>query len=74
MALQEERLKAGFSQKTLADASGVKKRLIQVYEIGQRDVNQASLDTLCKLAIAMGCKISDIITDKEVIEMLKKCT
>ena len=74
MALQEERLKAGFSQKTLADASGVKKRLIQVYEIGQRDVNQASLDTLCKLAIAMGCKISDIITDEEVIEMLKKCT
>lgn len=74
MALQEERLKAGFSQKTLADASGVKKRLIQVYEIGQRDVNQASLDTLCKLAIAIGCKISDIITDKEVIEMLKKCT
>lgn len=73
MGLQEERVKAGFSQGQLAKASGVNKGMIQKYEIGYRDINGASIETLCKLATTIGCRISDIITDENVKKMLKEC-
>lgn len=73
MGLQEERIKAGFSQAKLAAVSGVNKGMIQKYEIGYRDINGASIETLCKLAVAMGCRISDIITNENVKKMLKEC-
>lgn len=74
MGLQEERVKAGFTQASLAAAAGVNIRNIQQYEIGKRDVNGASLETLCKLATTIGCRISDIITDENIKSMLKDCT
>jgi transcriptional regulator with XRE-family HTH domain len=72
MALKEMRKKAGLSQSELAAVSGVKLRAIQVYEIGQRDINGAKLDTLCKLALALNCKVYDIITDEQLKVKLKK--
>ena len=74
MSLQEQRQKAGFSQQGLADAAQVSSWVIKKYEIGQRDINGASLETLCKLSIALGCKISDIITDDSIKKMLEECT
>ena len=74
MSLQEQRQKAGFSQQGLADAAHVSSWVIKKYEIGQRDINGASLETLCKLSIALGCKISDIITDDGIKKMLEECT
>lgn len=74
LPLQEQRLKAGFSQGKLAEASGVPKSIIQKYEIGYRDINGASLETLCKLATTIGCRISDIITDENIKKMLKECS
>ncbi len=74
MALQEQRKKAGFSQSELAAASGVNLRMIQHYERGYRDINSARLETLCNLAIAMHCKVHDIITDENLKIKLKKST
>lgn len=72
MTLQEQRKKAGLSQSELAAISSVKLRAIQTYEIGNRDINNARLDTLCKLALAMNCTLYDILTDDQLKIKLKK--
>ena len=71
-SLKEERLKAGLSQGKLAVASGVRANMIQKYEIGYRSIDGASLDTLCKLAIACGCTIPDILESEELKLLVKK--
>ena len=74
MSLQSERMKAGFSQRSLADASGVNIRNIQQYEIGARNINGSSLETLCKLASAIGCTLYDLLESEELKELLKQVT
>ena len=69
--LQEMRKKRGYSQSELAAASGVKVRTLQAYESGLSNINQANLTTLCNLAIALDCRITDILTDKELIAKVK---
>lgn len=69
--LQEMRKKRGYSQSELAAASGVKVRTLQAYESGLNNINQANLTTLCNLAIALDCRITDILTDKELIAKVK---
>lgn len=70
--LREVRKKADLSQSQLAEKSGINVRIIQYYEQGSRDINGAKLATLVDLAEALNCKLSDVITDKQVISKLKK--
>ena len=70
--LQKMRLKKGYSQSDLAEASGVTKRAIQGYEQGTRAIEGARLDTLCSLCVALECKIEDILEDGETIKCYKK--
>lgn len=72
MALQDMRKKAKLSQSELAALSGVKLRTIQKYENGQRNIDNAKLDTLCALALACNCKIYDLINDDQLKVKLKK--
>lgn len=71
-ALQKMRLKAGLSQSELAAVSGIKTGVIQKYEIGYRNIDGASLDTLCKLSYALNCKIYDILEDEQLKIKLRK--
>lgn len=71
MSLQEKRKEKGLSQSQLAKKAGVKFRMLQHYEQGSKDINGAKLNTLLNLAIALECKISDIVTDPELIEKIK---
>lgn len=66
--LKIARVKKGLSQQGLADAAGVKKRLIQSYEQGERNINHGQLDTLCAFCLALDCKIGDILEDADLIE------
>lgn len=59
--LKETRVSKGLSQSELADRSGVSLRTIQGYEIGQRDINKASGETLYKLSKALGCLMEDLL-------------
>lgn len=64
--MYKSRLKAmreikGLSQSELSTKSGVTLRNIQAYEIGYRDINKASVESVLKLAEALGCDITDII-------------
>lgn len=71
MTLRERRVKKGYSQNDLAVASGVSKRAIQCYEQEIRDINGAHIKSLCDLAIALDCKISDLLTDEKLKKRYK---
>lgn len=59
--LQTVRKAAGFSQKELAEKSGVAIRMIQQYEQRAKDINKASASNLFALARALGCKAEDLM-------------
>lgn len=71
--LKYHRVKNGLSQSQLAEKAGVKVRAIQVYEAGSRDIDKAQLLTLCQLAKALNCQISDILESPELIELFNEC-
>lgn len=59
--LQKIRKARGFTQKQLSDASGVTKRMIQLYEQRQNDINKAQVNVVLNLAKALGCSIEDLL-------------
>lgn len=69
--LQTIRVSKGLSQGQLAKLSGVTVRTIQHYERGVRDIDGAKLETICKLCLALDCKIEDILENEETIKKLR---
>ena len=54
-ALTRMRIAGGFSQKELAECSGVNVRIIQSYKQRVRDINKAQLSTVVNLSQALDC-------------------
>ena len=59
--LQILRRSTGYSQKKLAEKSGVTLRMIQQYEQRAKDINKASAINLAALAQTLGCKVEDLL-------------
>lgn len=59
--LQQLRKQAGFTQKQLAEFSGVNLRTLQEYEIGSKDINRASGETINSLAKILCCNFYDVM-------------
>lgn len=70
--LQRLRQQAGFSQSQMAKATGVNQRVYQYYEQGVKDISKAQLSTLLKICNTLGCRLSEIVTDPETVELLKQ--
>ena len=51
----------GFTQQELSDASGVKVRMIQLYEQRRNNINEASMASVISLAKALGCQPADLM-------------
>ena len=68
--LQRLRKEAGLSQSQLAKKAGIRVQVLQQYEQGVRDLNGAKLATLLKLCNALECRLADIVTDEETLELL----
>lgn len=51
----------GYSQRMLADKSGVALRMIQQYEQRAKDINKATGTNLLALAKTLGCKMEDLL-------------
>ena len=62
---------AGLSQSQLANKAGIRVQVLQQYEQGVRDLSGAKLATLLKLCNALECRLADIVTDEETLELLK---
>lgn len=59
--LQRQRKKYGYSQRELAEKTGVNIRTLQQYELGTKDISKASAGAVLALANALGCNIEDIM-------------
>ena len=59
--LQRMRRIVGYSQRLLAEKSGVSLRMIQQYEQGARDINKATGTNLLALARTLGCRMEDLM-------------
>lgn len=55
------RVAKGYSQKQLAELSGVSLRAIQTYEQRQKDINKAQSDSLHRLAKTLECNMEDLL-------------
>ena len=64
--LKAIRTNKGYSQSELAEISSVNIRMIQHYEQGYKDINNAKLDTLLSLSIALECGVSDLLTSEDL--------
>lgn len=77
VSYKNERLKtlrtaAGLSQSQLARETGLNVRTLQHYEQGTKDLNAARLSTILKLCAALHCRLRDIITEPETLELLEQ--
>lgn len=72
--LKEQRQNSKMTQAELAAVSGIKLRSIQHYESGARKLDGANLDTLCTLALALGCQLQELIEDDVLRIKLNKTT
>ncbi len=72
MKLQEERKRAKLSQSQLSKMSGVDLSTLKKYERGARSIDNAKLKILLALAIALDCRLEDIVDDEETVEMLRR--
>lgn len=70
--LKELREKSGLSQSQLAKLSGVNVRVLQNYEQGARNLNGAKLNTLLLFCKALNCKLHDLVTDPQTLELLSE--
>lgn len=70
--LRAVRVRRGLSQAELSEASGVPKKTIQLYEQEPYKIDGTKLRTLCGLCEALGCSITDIIDDEELVERFNK--
>ncbi len=60
--IKEARLKAGLKQEELAMKSGVKLSTLQKLERGASSVNGATVETILRLAHALGVTVEDLAT------------
>ena len=74
--LQRIRKERGLSQRELAELSGVSLRMIQKYEIGEKDINHAQAITVLKLSTALIIPMETIMEDitDDWLTVFKKIT
>ncbi len=66
--LQVQRKICGFSQRELAEKSGVNLRTLQQYELKTKDLSKASASSILALSKVLGCGIEDLL-ELELIDV-----
>ena len=70
--LKEMRTARGLSQSQLAEKAGIKVRMCQNYEQNVAPFDRAHMDTILKICLALECKMEDVLTDPNLLELLKR--
>lgn len=70
--LKEIRQARGLSQSKLAEKTGLNVRTLQHYEQGSKIFDHARLDTILKCAIALNCKIDDLIDNSDYLALIQE--
>ena len=66
--LQAQRKTCGYSQRELAEKSGVNLRTLQQYELGTKEIGKASVRAVASLANALGCRVEDLLETVAISE------
>ena len=72
MSLRTFRKKEKLTKTQLSDLTSISMRTIDDYETGKRDINGAKIKTLLKLCKALSCRLEDILTAEETLELLQE--
>lgn len=59
--IQAQRKLCGYSQKELAEKSGVNLRTLQQYELKSKNIGKASAQAVLSLANVLGCRVEDLM-------------
>lgn len=70
--LKELRIAAGMSQSALAEAAEVNVKVLQHYEQGTKNFDNAKLSTIARICSALNCRLIDVIENPECVKALKK--
>lgn len=70
--LKKKRIKKGLSQRELSVKANINVRMIQKYEQGVIDIENANILTLLKIAIGLECDLIELVTNEELINILNK--
>ena len=62
---------AEMSLRGLADKTGISEEILQSYEDCPEKINEAGLMHLLKICNVMDCRLTEILTDKEIVNELK---
>lgn len=65
MKLKQYREQLGYTQKELADRSGINYRSLQDYEQGHKRLASANGETLLRLSMALGCSVEQLFDDPD---------
>ena len=70
--LKTKRMETGMSQSQLAEKANMNVRTLQHYEQGSKIFDNARIDTILRVCLALNCKIEDVIENHIYIELLRK--
>lgn len=70
--LQEVRMARGLSQSQLAERAGISFRMLQNYEQGAKQLDNARLGTILKICIALDCTIKEVIEQDSLFKLLQE--
>lgn len=68
--LKVMREKTSLSQSQLAKLTGIHYRTLQYYEQGVMDFDRARIDKILSAALALNCRLEDLIEDQTIIDKI----
>ena len=71
--IKNARLRMGLTRDGLAEISGVSVNVIRALECGARSTDKAQINTLVGICSALGCRISDVLSDPKLVEAMREC-
>lgn len=70
--LQDVRIDRQMTQKQLAEQANISFRMLQSYEQGAKQIDNARLETLLKICLALGCKLEEVIEREDLLQLVKE--
>ena len=70
--LKSKRMETGLSQSQLAEKANLNVRTLQHYEQGSKIFDNARIDTILRVCLALNCKMEDVIEKQKYIELIGK--
>ena len=70
--LQDVRIDRQMTQKQLAEQANISFRMLQSYEQGAKQIDNARFETLLKICLALGCKLEEVLEREDLLQLVKE--